>query len=371
MDKQYQTGGYAYITALIAEAVKDGSRRATVTGNHIIDEAIRIPSDFTLILEDCHLLQAEGSFSNIFVNEHHNTPEGKTLAGTDRNISILGRGTAILDGGVYNGLSEKTSGKNGMPPVWKNNQILFTNVDGFKIQNLTLCNNRWWCVNLIFCRNGYVGDLTFQSNPIAIDENGNEYRGFVRAKKDQVLVKNADGVDLRRGCHDIVIENLRGFIEDDSVALTGLHGGMEARFAVEGLPDDICNIQIKNVSTSAFCSNIRILNQSNRDGCITKIHDVLIDGVYDTSENSPYMERGGYGVRIGDKNDIWGGRHATEEETYNITIKNVRSRAFYALHLAGGIGNLTIKNVVPFDGAGYMEDFRDLQGRNTGRVYTK
>lgn len=47
---------------------------------------------------------ADDCYSNIFVNEHHDTELGKTTEGTDTNISIIGRGKAILDGGEYNGL---------------------------------------------------------------------------------------------------------------------------------------------------------------------------------------------------------------------------------------------------------------------------
>jgi hypothetical protein len=36
------------------------------------------------------------------------TAEDKTPAGTDRNISVIGRGRAIVDGGEPNGLTERT-----------------------------------------------------------------------------------------------------------------------------------------------------------------------------------------------------------------------------------------------------------------------
>ena len=75
--------------------------------------------------------------------------------------------------------------------------------------------------------NGYIGDLDFCANDTGIDGNGCEYHGLKRDKYAEVLVKNADGVDLRQGCHDIVIENLTGFTEDDSVALTALNGRLE------------------------------------------------------------------------------------------------------------------------------------------------
>ena len=119
MDKYFQPGGTAYIAGVISEALNRGCREAVITGCWEIDREIRIPGDFTLVLENCHLRQADGAYCNIFVNEHHDTELGKTLQGRDRNIRIIGRGEAILDGGNYNGLSEKTAGKNGLPPSGK------------------------------------------------------------------------------------------------------------------------------------------------------------------------------------------------------------------------------------------------------------
>lgn len=116
LDKTFQKGGSLYITNVIKTAVANGERTATVTGNLEIDMAIRIPSDFTLILDGCHLKMADGCYSNMFVNEHHDTDIGRTTSGTDRNIVISGKNGAILDGGEYNGLSEKTQLQNGMPP---------------------------------------------------------------------------------------------------------------------------------------------------------------------------------------------------------------------------------------------------------------
>lgn len=110
---------------------------------------------------------------------------------------------------------------------------------------------------------------------------------------------------------------LSGFTEDDSIALTGLNWYLEKAFAVEGLSSDICHIEIRNIATSAFCTNVRLLNQGD-----IKLHDILVDGVYDTSKDSPHMERGLYAVRVGDTS-MYGTRHATGDETYNITIKNV------------------------------------------------
>ena len=352
-NKDFLPGGSAYIQGLIDEAVQNGCREATVTGSWIVHKAVRIPGDFTLILDGCHLRQEDGCYDNIFVNEHHGTDLGRTTEGTDRNITIVGKNGAVLDGGTFNGLNEKTQFKEGRPGVWKNNMILFTNVDNFHIHGFECREHRWWALNFIFCSNGHIHDLHFKGCDIGIDANGNVYHGLIRGQYDDILIKNADGVDLRQGCHDIIIENLTGFVEDDSVACTALNGTLEKTYSVEGLPTDLCNITIRNIRTASYFTNVRLLNQGG-----LKLHDILIDGVYDQSADCPHLNVGYHGVRIGDVR-MYGDRHATEEETYNITVKNVRSRAHYgALGLAGAIGNLVLENIEAFDGAPYCNDLR-------------
>ena len=61
------------------------------------------------------------------------------------------------------------------------------------------------------------------------------------------------------------------------------------------------------------------------------------------------MNRGGNGVRIGDLH-LYDARHSTEEETFNIVVKNVFSRANNAINLAGSISNCKITDIFPFDG---------------------
>ena len=330
--ERFFKNGSEYITSLVNNAVVDGSRTATVTGNYEIETVVYIPSDFTLVLDGCHLKMADGVFSNMFRNRN-----GKS---GDRNIKIIGKNGAVLDGGNYNGLSEKTQRTGAFPPIWYNNLVLFVNVDGFEESGFSCINQRWWALNHYFCRNGKISNIHFCSSDMAIDENGNEYRGLIRARCKETLVKNSDGIDLRQGCRDILIENITGFTEDDTVALTNLDGRGEKEFGVEGLCKDICNVTIRNVHASAFCSIIRLLNQGG-----TKLHDIVIDDIYDTSENSPHMDVGQYGVRIGDGKHMYGSRHATKDETYNITVKNVYARSEAALSLSGGMSNVTFENI--------------------------
>ena len=135
---------------------------------------------------------------------------------------------------------------------------------------------------------------------------------------------------------------------------SALYGGLERHFAVEGMASDICHVEIKNVRAEAYCTNVRLLNQGG-----TKLHDILIDGVYDTSEGSAHMDRGLYAVRIGDTH-MYGSRHATADETYNITVRNVRGRGEHVISLAGEITNLVMYGIESFDGAAMLLDKRGI-----------
>ena len=342
-NKIFKIGGSDYVDSKIREAIENGRCSATITGAWEINREIRLPSGFTLLLEDCHLRMADGSFSNMFVNRHHGTELGRTTEGTDRDITIIGRGEAVLDGGKYNGLSERNWRDVGTP-IWKNNLLLFTNVEGFHIEGIRCINQRWWALNFIFCRKGYIGNVDFCASDIGVDEKGNEYHGLVRNKYDEVLVKNADGIDLRAGCQDIVIENITGFTEDDSIALTGLNGSVEKAFSAKGLSSDICRVLIKNIRTAAFCTNVRLLNQGD-----VSLHDITIDSVYDVRHTCPHMDKGLYAVRVGDTR-LYGTRHATKDETYNISIRKVYGAGEHVLSLAGEIGNLVVEDITAAEG---------------------
>lgn len=84
---------------------------------------------------------------------------------------------------------------------------------------------------------------------------------------------------------------------------------------------------------------MRLLNQGD-----VKLHDITIDGVYDNFRDCPHLDHGLYAVRVGDTR-LCGTRHATKEETYNITVKNVVGGGDYVISLAGAMGNTTLENI--------------------------
>jgi len=356
---EFRKGGSEYIRREIGFGIQNGTRRANIIGEWEIESAVRIPEDFTLILDNCHLKMADNTFDNMFINEHHDISEGDAPACVDRHIAIIGRGKAILDGGTYNGLSEKNSLKGGMPSISKNHLLFFTNVDGFEIRNISFYNMRYWAVNLTFCCNGEVTNLHFKANDTCIDPNGNVYHGLSVENYYDMVVKQADGIDIRRGCHHILIENITGFSGDDLVALTAINGKGNQRYALDGWSDAICYIKVKNVVGETLASNVRLLCQSRNGFPRSSLHHILVDGVEDTSGTTEHLKNHGkYGVHI-NTNHLYGDSLATEEEMHHITVRNVRSRADYAVGLAGNpVKNLTLENIVAFDGAGYIADLR-------------
>jgi hypothetical protein len=100
---------------------------------------------------------------------------------------------------------------------------------------------------------------------------------------------------------------------------------------------------------------VRLLNQGG-----TKLHDILIDGVYDMGPESPHMDRGYLTIRIGDTH-LYSTRFPTADETYNISVRNVRGGGIYVVSLAGEIRNFSMYGIEAFNGAKMLDDQRGKQ----------
>ena len=64
---QFQKNGGAYIQQQINSTVAAGRHQVVISGDYEIEQTILLPSDFTLVLDDCHLRMADGVYSNMFV----------------------------------------------------------------------------------------------------------------------------------------------------------------------------------------------------------------------------------------------------------------------------------------------------------------
>lgn len=346
--QEFLANGNKIIQQKINDATAQGVNNVVITGNYEISDTIYIPSNITLVLEDCHLRMAKDTFCNMFRNEDLKN-QTRDFLSPDTNIRIIGIGRAILDGGEYNGLNERNSLKDGMPYIGNNWLVFFCNVENFEINNIEVRNQRHWAMTFYSSSYGKICNIHVVSDYSRIDEHGNIVYGLRRDLYPQTRIKNSDGIDIRLGCHDILIENITGFSEDDSVAVTALFSQYQKEMNWYD-SDSIYNIVIKNIRTAAFCSNVRLLNQGG-----TKLYNILIDGVM-AQENSKYMD-GQYEpvVRIGDIR-LYGDRHSTKEETYNISVNNIFSGKTSALRLAGEITNCKISNIFGINNSTLIEN---------------
>lgn len=334
-DKNGSRSAEAIISA-IAEAKRTGVNRVKIEGGEwIVTKTVYLPSDIEIIIENAHLQLGDGTFINMFATEN---VKDKSV-GAQKNITIKGVGKAVLDGGKYNGLSESNYSESQNPKfdyhISVNTMMFFTNTENLSVTGIKITNQRWWGITNVFVRDSEFKDIEFKANLSRADENGNVYDEIPKTY-EETYVKNADGIDLRIGCKNIKIENISGFTEDDTVALTALYG-FERSFAPQGASPDISGITIKNIASDCYyTSNVRLLC-----GYGIQIHDVEIDGVTDTREHDEYIATAT--VRIGD--NAYAKESAKPSDIYNISVKNVKSKALSGVAVCKGLKDSVIENV--------------------------
>jgi hypothetical protein len=319
------------IESAIARALKTGDNSIEIprmnrkSGNPLwlIDRAILLPSDFTLVLRDCLVRLSPGTQDNL-VRNAGTTNEPMT---GNANIRIIGTGNAMLSGGLsahFNPPGDKSG--------WRTIGILLCDTKHFTIEGFTMEETQAWAVSVENgCAYGRIANLAFR--------NTNKY-------------PNQDGVDIRKGCHDILVENISGVTGDDAVALTGLRSdkprvkgkGMQVGGSAPRPDDDIYNITVRNVAAKIAGGHhiVRLLNQ---DGI--KLYNVFISDVRDTS--GPADKRVQAGVKIGDTG-YWSMSRCQLGDTYNIFVDNVLTRGKTGVKIQGPLKNAVLRNITGYDG---------------------
>ena len=306
---------------LCLEDSKNEPERVIVFDNpsYVISQAILLPSDTIVILDGCHIKQADFTVDNVFRGDNivcdPDNPMSVPLACTPiQNLKILGRNGARISGPDrnrvgYHPVLEEEQEMVGDFWGWRTFTILLSNCTGFEISGMKLDQSRCWTVTLDLCRNGVIRDLEIETN-----------------------VKNGDGIDLRAGCQKIRIENITGDTSDDSIACTALGMAektvypignylypLEPSCCLEYKERDISDIQIQNIQTGG-CHHAVICLAA--DGC--RVHDVFIDGVQEVGDGkreATVKLYTGYGAQSG------------KADLSRITVQNVSScYAEHAVH---------------------------------------
>lgn len=292
-----------------------------------IDQTIYLPSHMTVVIDNAHLRMVDGVICRMFCNSEVDSEFGKTQAGEQTDIHIVGIGDALLDGGLPNGLDEFTSMKNGFPSVRMNLTIHFHNVRRFSVKNLHIRDQRWWAMMFMFARDGVISDINLE---------------LARHKEDSYAGwRNQDGIDLRVGCSNILIQNISGETGDDTIALTALLAS-EAQLVVEGRDTDIHDVMIQNVrAVSNMCAIVRLLHQYGN-----KIYNISMRDIFDMSRPGE-SNRTQMVLRLGEN-----GYHQNKPENmakhgdmYNISVDNVHSRAMTAILTTCTMKNFHASNI--------------------------
>ena len=303
-----------------------------------IDTAIVLHTGSSIVLENCYMRMKDDCYTNFFIND---AQKGKWWKKETRNydISIRGEGNALLDGGKPNDLIEnnlniydengnyvKSVKIHGYSNCFVNIGILMQNVERVKVSGIRFINPRYWCMNFEYCSHGHIHDIFFDAdgaNP------------------------NQDGLDIREGCNNFLVENLYGRTGDDMLALTNF-GHPKKRVGGEDtdMDPDIHDIVARDIraTMSHRCDIIRILN---RGEC--KIYNIQISGVQDTTP--PEIWRPLAAIRIGDVSD-YQSRLNRLGETRNITVRDVVTRARFGCYIANTLCDSYFENIQMFDDGG-------------------
>lgn len=330
---RYNPNAYTHLSddAAMIQAAVDAARESGAqvtiprhnerTGKDFWDlpKAILLYTGSCVVLDNCFLRQSDDSIDNIFRNSICRTPDGTKKENRQYDIRIIGIGNAVLDGGKYNGICEKNWIEKGVD-LYGNCLIHFQNLERFSVENITLSNQRYWAMCHHCCSEGRISNIT------------------LNAWGDR---PNQDGIDLRYGCHGILIENIMGYSGDDVIALTCLND-RDGTMLVEGMDSSIHNVIIRNVQAAGRERRgiVRLLNNFGR-----KLYNVIIENVIDLSTPGDNW-RDGSAVRINDlayirdENDI-----ARFGDTYNITVRNIVSRCRHGFFASATLENVLIDNV--------------------------
>lgn len=186
---------------------------------YIINEAIILPSNTKVVINDCCVRLKDLTHDNIFRTANlipNESDRNAICTCTEKlhDISIIGYGNAEISGPInrYKAPAPNTDGPivewEGDLFGWRGIGIIFEAVDNFEISGFKFSDGITWSIYLHGSSNGSVHDIIFNTRR-----------------------QNGDGVDITNGCHHINVYNIGGFSMDDAVALCAMdeqreHPGM-------------------------------------------------------------------------------------------------------------------------------------------------
>lgn len=301
-----------------------------------LEKAVKVPSDTTIVFLHAYLRQEDFCYENMFTNTRAYEHEGRCIAHEEHDLVFSGIGDVVLDGGKPNGLLEKTCNLYGLPDKRYNATVLFNNVRNLVLENMQFRQSRWYATYFIHCDTCRISGLDFD-----------EWEDCC----------NRDGVDIRSGCHNFLVENITGTTGDDTVALNNLgNDGNDGR-AVAGKDPDTLNMVIRNVKSDAGrWFTVRLLCQDRH-----LEQNFLLDTIMDVSshENKKNVDAT---VMIG-SHEYHYKIPAELGDLAHLTIRDVYSSSRQGVAFGGCSDDVSVSNV-----HGYGDNFSAISVRKEAKV---
>lgn len=361
------------VRAVLAASGAETERTIIFAGRDFyLSEAVVLPSNTTVIVDDCMLKQNDLTFDNIFRGDNLDfdpqEPYGYATAVRPlKNVRILGRGKAALTGPDRNRMTQDHPACDVGHAVmklymemtgdywgWRSHQLNFANCENLEVGGFSVTKTRGWAMTFSFCSQVKIHDIDFDTR-----------------------VKNGDGIDFRAGCHHCEVWNITGYNSDDTVACTALCGLSPDKFDTPeakiikkpgmypaeparlilgkiGLRSmDIHHIRIHHLKVSGHYHAVICLAAGG-----LQVYDIAISDITEGSERSwPLVEiYTGYGTGY------------TRGDLHDITVENITAfghnrgdilRAPVTVNAS--VKNVAVRNVIQ-KGTAPVFDFTDPEG---------
>ena len=348
----------------------------------LLDSAVLLPENTTVILQNAKIKLSDRCRDNFFRTA--NCGLGIEDPSPIRNVHIRGEGVCLLEGADHpraTGDSTKLqhapcphfpedicniadwvpeerrtpeklafwdihchsygtdAGKEGESQYgdWRGIGILFANTEDFSISGLRIKDSHGWAISVEACSGGRIEKIDFDARMHKLIDG------------TYMNMENEDGIDIRNGCHHIVISDITGNTGDDVIALTAIAsnstyrpgGSLRSTHVMHNdwskREKDIHDIIIKNVIAHSYlCYVIRLLP------AMASVYNVVIDGIIDTQPNQA-LNYGGT-LLLGSADAAYGKNE--RDGMRNITVSNVICNSRKAVKIAGFLTDSVITNIV-------------------------
>ena len=351
------------------------SKRSPERDWWLLDRAVTLPGNTTVILENCRIKLSDSCRDNFFRSA--NCGFGIVAPEQISDIHIRGVGNVVLEGAdhprstgdaskilgcpcpknftgaehpTFEDLHRHSYGTDAGNPQefqsgdWRNIGILMANVDRLSIENLKIVEPHAWAISLESCSSAEVRQIEFRAR-MTRHIDGADHNN-----------ENQDGINLRAGCHDVLITDISGTTGDDVIALTAIvspekHAGGQLGYT-QIMPNDfskrekdIRNVIIRNVLAypAGGCKILRLLALGGAE-----IHNVSVDGIVDTSPDEFHtrttVELGAAPGIMGEPNHPYG--EQSEQSIFDVAFSNIISNADRVFHIPGGLQKAVFCNIV-------------------------